>query len=299
MNRIKILFNKPVYVGQAILDISKTRMYDFHYNYVKKKWKNTKLCFTDTDSLLYMIETDDLFEDISADIASNFDTSDYPKDYQKVVDGTIAIMNKKVPGLMKDEVAGKQITKFIGLRPKCYAFKTADEEKKSCKGIKIVEKKKMSFEDWERCLRTQEPMMRQMTCFRSKKHTVSTIVLNKVALSTDDDKVVIQDDKISTCPWGFGAHGKTREEVSSVKQDKIFWKDPEEFENVLEMTKKEEWAENRLQKMRRKLDRLKDGISFMTLKELQYKFNLPREVVMDEWKQRGLKYQSLELHSSS
>ena len=69
MKKTEIYFDKPVYVGQAILDLSKTLMFDFHYNYIRKKHKHkAELLFTDTDSLMYQIYTDDFYKDISRDI---------------------------------------------------------------------------------------------------------------------------------------------------------------------------------------------------------------------------------------
>ena len=82
MKNTEVYFNKPVYVGQAILDLSKTLMFDFHYNCIKKKYGNkAELLFTDTDSLMFQIYTDDFYLDISPDIKSKFDTSDYPPNH--------------------------------------------------------------------------------------------------------------------------------------------------------------------------------------------------------------------------
>ena len=121
MKKIEVYFNKPIYVGQAILDLSKTLMLDFHYNYIRDKYNDrAELLFTDTDSLMYQIQTDDFYEDISLDIEEKFDTSDYPPDHES---GILTGVNKKVIGMFKDEVAGKQITHFVGLRPKLYSFK--------------------------------------------------------------------------------------------------------------------------------------------------------------------------------
>ena len=86
MKKTEVYFNKPIYVGQAILDFSKTLMFDFHYDYILRKYDSKaegacrpELLFTDTDSLLYLIHTDDFYKDISKDIKSKFDTSDDPE----------------------------------------------------------------------------------------------------------------------------------------------------------------------------------------------------------------------------
>ena len=113
-------------------------MYDFHYNYIKRKYKDkAKLLFTDTDSLMYGIETKDFYKDISADVKSRFDTSDYPPDQPS---GIPSGFNKKVLGKFKDEAAGKVIDEFVGLRAKLYSYKMFEgEESKNCKGIKKID----------------------------------------------------------------------------------------------------------------------------------------------------------------
>ena len=114
MKRTDVYFNKPIYVGQAILDLSKTLMFDFHYSYIKEKYDDVaELFFTDTDSLLYLIHTDDFYQDISRDIKKKFDTSDYPERHPS---GIKTAVNKKVIGKFKDEAVGRQITHFVGLR---------------------------------------------------------------------------------------------------------------------------------------------------------------------------------------
>ena len=81
MRKTKLKYDKPIYLGMAILDLSKTLMYDFHYNYIKKKYDDkATLLFNDTDSLMYEIKTDDFYADISKDVKDKFDTSDYPED---------------------------------------------------------------------------------------------------------------------------------------------------------------------------------------------------------------------------
>ena len=198
MKKTEVYFNKPVYVGQAILDLSKTLMFDFHYNYIKKKYgEGSELWFTDTDSLMYLIHTDDFYKDISKDIKTKFDTSDYPPNHKS---GILTGVNKKVIGMFKDEVAGKQITHFVGLRPKLYSFKVeCGQVNKKCKGIKKnIVKKDISFEDYVQCLFSGEKQMRSMKIIRSENHDIYSKEVNKVALSNEDDKRKVLKDKVHT-----------------------------------------------------------------------------------------------------
>ena len=198
MKKTEIYFNKPVYVGQAILDLSKLLMFDFHYNYIKRKYKDkAELVFTDTDSLLYHILTDDFYKDISCDLVDRFDTSDYPSIHPS---GIPTGVNKKVIGLFKDEVAGKQITHFVGLRPKLYSFKVEDgNSTKKCKGVKKnVVKKEITFEDYVKCLFSGEKQMRSMKIIGSENHDIYSKEVNKIALSNQDDKRIILENKINT-----------------------------------------------------------------------------------------------------
>ena len=108
-------------------------MYEFHYNYMKRKYSDDKLtlCYMDTDSLIYDIETDDFYKDIAKDVKDRFDTSSYNPDRNLPVG-----LNKTVIGLMKDELGGGIMTEFVTLRPKMYAYKTGGSESKKCKGTK-------------------------------------------------------------------------------------------------------------------------------------------------------------------
>jgi len=122
-----------IYLGMSILDLSKTLKYDFRYNYVKKKYgPKAKLLITDTDSLMYEIETDDFFEDIREDIKDKFDTSN-TENYNP---SSLPRLIKKVPGMFKDEDGGKNISEFVVLRAKLYAYKKELDEEKKCKGAK-------------------------------------------------------------------------------------------------------------------------------------------------------------------
>ena len=184
----------------SILDISKTLMYEFHYEYIKPKYgEKAKLLFTDTDSLMYEIETEDFYEDISPNVEERFDTSDYPKGHES---GIKTGVNKKVIGKMKDEVCGKIITKFVGLRAKNYAFILDGKEHKKCKGIKkCVTKNNITFKDYEDCLFKNIKQLRKMNVFRSHRHDVYSEEVNKIALSANDDKRIILEDGIHTMAY--------------------------------------------------------------------------------------------------
>ena len=219
MKKVSLKFNKPVYLGMSILDLSKTLMYDFHYNYIKPKYgENAKLLFTDTDSLAYEIETEDFYRDISSDVKDKFDTSNYPKNHPS---GILTGVNKKVIGMFKDEASGKQIAEFVGLRAKLYSYRVSDAcegtsrveesyEEKKCKGVKkAVIKKTITFNDYKDCLFDNKPAMRKMNVIRSHLHTIFTETVNKIALSPFDDKRLIRKDNIHTFAYGHYKGGNS------------------------------------------------------------------------------------------
>ena len=202
MGKIKVVMNKPVYLGQAILDLSKTIMYEFHYDYMVPKYgDNLQLCYMDTDSLVYRIKTEDFYADIADDAEETFNTSGYCDNRPLLVG-----MNKKVIRLMKDELGGAIMTEFVALRPKLYSYRKLDgSEDKKCKGIKkCVVKKTLTFDDYKNCHlnQTNVSVYRSQLMFRSAKHEVHTIEVNKVALNRDDNKRISKRDGISTLARG-------------------------------------------------------------------------------------------------
>ena len=115
--------NKPVYLGLSILELSKILMYEFWYDYVKPKYgEKVKLCYMDTDSFIVYIKTDDIYKDIAEDVETRFDTSNYGLECNSIDRPLTKGRNKKVIGLMKDELGGKIMTKFVGLRAKTYSY---------------------------------------------------------------------------------------------------------------------------------------------------------------------------------
>ena len=179
MGKIKVVMRKPVYQGQAILDLSKIVIYEFHYDYMKPKFDNLQLCYMDTDSLVYHIKTKDFYTDIADDTPTRFNTSSYCPNRPLPIG-----LNKKVIGLMKDELGGDIMSDFITLRPKLYSSRKLNGvEDKKCKGIKkCVVKKALTFEDYKNCLLNPTDVYRSQLMFRSTKHEVHTIEVNKVAL---------------------------------------------------------------------------------------------------------------------
>ena len=203
MKKTKLDFNKPVYLGMCISDLSKILMYDFHYNYIKQKYGDkAKLLFTDTDSLMYEIQTEDFYKDISADVEDRFDTSDYPKNHPS---GIPSGLNKKVIGMFKDESGCTIIVEFVGLRAKLYSYKMFEGEKsKKCKGIKkSVVKNSITHEDYKHCLFTGKEQLRKMNIIRSNRHEIFTEEVNEVALSPSDDKRHILEDQVHTLALGI------------------------------------------------------------------------------------------------
>ena len=149
---------------------------------MKQKYNDDKLTlfYIDTDSLIHSIETDDFYKDIAEDVKDRFDTSGYNPDRPLPMG-----LNKKVIRLMKDELGGGIMTEFVTLRPKMYAYKTGSTESKKCKGIKkCIVKKTISFKDYKACLFSGETYRSQLM-FRSSKHEVRMLEVNKLVLSRE------------------------------------------------------------------------------------------------------------------
>ena len=160
-----LTLNRPAYVGMCILDLSKTLMYNFYYNYIKKKYNNrARLLFTDTDSLTYEIEAEDVYKDFWND-KDMFDNSDHLESSPYYCN-----VNKKIIGKFKDEACGILITEFIGLKSEMYSY-VKDNEKggKTAKGIKKnVIKNNIKHEDYKNTLINNEQMHHKMKTIRSQ-----------------------------------------------------------------------------------------------------------------------------------
>ncbi|KAL9984486.1 hypothetical protein ACROYT_G006784, partial [Oculina patagonica] len=238
MRKSKLFLNKPVYTGMTILDVSKLCMYDFYYNNLKKKYgENIELLYTDTDSLLLEVKTEDFYEDMLEDKES-YDTSNYPLEHR-----LFSTKNKKVLGKMKDECAvveedevekdGKMveikypvlftISESVCLRPKMYSLdckkicvfsskkKKNEKNIKKAKGVKeCVTKKKINHENFKDTLFQIKESFHEMHMLRSYAHEMYSIVVNKKSLSPFDSKRWICEDGINTLAYG---HYKIKKEA--------------------------------------------------------------------------------------
>ena len=194
-----VKLNKPIYVGMSILDLSKLHMYSFYYDVLKNKYEDkVRLIYTDTDSFVTHIETEDIYDDFK-EINKYMDFSGYDKEH-KCYDVT----NKKVLGKFKDEVDGKIITNFIGLKPKSYAFKIYKQEKEEKKSKGIVKHKVKRELNYKKYLETLEDNKCDTVSFnsiRSKNHQIYSINQVKMALSSYDNKRYYLD-KVNSLPYG-------------------------------------------------------------------------------------------------
>ena len=203
MKKCEFYMNKPIYLGQAILDVSKTVMYEFWYDYIKPKYaNNVKLCYMDTDSFIMKIKTDDFYKDVSNDVEKWFHTSNFDaNDKRPLPIGK----NKKVIGKLKDELGGKVMSDFCVLKAKTYAFELDnDKEVKKAKGTKkCTVKDHITFNDYVNTLFDDTKLLKSQFTFKSDNDKIYTQKINKIALNYFDDKRIECNDKITTYPYGY------------------------------------------------------------------------------------------------
>ncbi|KAK3093489.1 hypothetical protein FSP39_016361 [Pinctada imbricata] len=198
-SKVTLLLNKPVYVGQTVLDLAKLVMYDFHYNFMKQKYgEKVKLLFTDTDSLMYEIQTEDVYKDMGS-YQQMYDLSNYPSDHPLHSD-----VNKKVVLKMKDECAGTPVVSFVGLRSKMYSILLADNsEKRAAKGIsKSVIKKDLNHKLYKKILLEKSKTLNEMISIRSDHHELFIEKINKTGLCGYDDKRYVKECGIESYAYG-------------------------------------------------------------------------------------------------
>ena len=209
--------NKSIYLGMSILDISKMLMYKFWYDYFKPKYGDrAKLCYTDTDSFIIHIITEDFFEDISNDVESWYDTSNYDENDKRPLP---IGKNKKLIGLFEDELGGRIMNEFSALRAKTYSYLMDGNRKvKKSKGTKkCVIKRRLVLENYKDSLLNNKTILKSQQRLQSHHHQVYTEEVNKIALGSNDDKRLQTFDKIETYPYGANALKVCESEMMIVK----------------------------------------------------------------------------------
>ena len=172
MKKTKVKMNKLIYLGMSILDISKTLMYEFWYDYIKPKYQDrAKLCYMDTDSLIIHIKTDNFYKEIANDVEKQFDTSNYDDNDKRPLP---VGKNKKVIGFFEHELGGKIIKEFVVLREKTYSYLTDDDsEDEKAKGTKkCVIKRRLMFGNYTDCLFNDKTILKSQQKFKSDCHNV-------------------------------------------------------------------------------------------------------------------------------
>ena len=156
----------------------------------------------DIDSFVIYTKTEDFYDDIVDDVKKGYDTSNYEVD-RPLPKG----MNKKVIGLMKDELGGKIETEFVALRPKTYSYLTDDDKNVTkVKGRKIcVTKSILKFNDYKNFLFKNETILKSQQRFKSEANCQYTEKINKIVLSSNNDKRLQTVDRNTTYPYGINA----------------------------------------------------------------------------------------------
>ncbi len=234
LRKQKALINKPFYVGFTVLELSKLLMYRFHYDYIKEKFGDkAELLFTDTDSLMYLIKDENMYQEFFKDRLKYFDFSEYPTN-NPLFDCT----NKKVVGFFKDEAKGQIITEFVGLRPKMYSYlvynaKGTLDEKHRAKGIQREVIAKYTHADYVKELK--EPIENSITTRRigSKLHQIYSIETGKRGLCSFDDKRVLLDDEVNSLAYG---HYKITGDIQDISEEAPKIITNQELEEQLDLT---------------------------------------------------------------
>ena len=204
-------------------------MFEFWYDYLKPMYGDKiRLCYTDTDSFIMHIKTDDFCKDITNDVDKWFDTSNYDKNDNRPLE---IGKSKKVLGKFKNEIVGKIMTKFVALRAKTHSFlidEYTDEDyeknrivNKKTKGTKkCVVKRKILFNNYLDSLFKNKVLLRSQQRFKSDHHKVYTEEVNKIALSCNDDKRIQTFEKVTTYPYGTNVF-KVCENKMLLKKNKV------------------------------------------------------------------------------
>ena len=217
LSQKEIRWNKPTYLGAAILDLSKLHLYRFHYEEMRPLFdKKAQVMYRDTDSLFYEIETDDIYEDLKQ-LNYVLDLSDYPKDHHLHSE-----LNKKVPLKLSDELNGDIVMEAVFLKPKAYSVKTLQTVKQSAKGVSKHVKKTLHHDKFKDVLKSRSPLRKLVTSITSDKHALNITESNKIALSAFDDKRYYLSDGIRSYAYGHYKIGQKQKKTPG-KNSKVLY----------------------------------------------------------------------------
>ncbi|XP_053206959.1 uncharacterized protein LOC128391138 [Panonychus citri] len=198
MRKFEVKLDKPIYLGFTVLELSKLRMYELHYDYFYPRYGyKLKLVYTDTDSFIYHIQTDDFYEDLKS-MGPIMDFSDYPQTHF-----LYDPINKKKLGVLKDEMNGQVIDEVVAIKSKLYGIKYGSKTKKTAKGTqKATVRDEICIDDYKTCLYDSILFRHDNHRLQSRHHEISGIKTNKISLSPLDYKRFIREDGISTYAFG-------------------------------------------------------------------------------------------------
>jgi len=201
LGKRKIKMNKPIFAVMVILDIAKKVVYEMHYNYIRTKFPSAKLLFTDTDSLTYWIQMDDIYQDILPDVTAHFDCSEYPEMHK-----LYSTANRKRLGKWKDENSKSgPIKQFVGIRAKMYSLRCEQksDSKLKAKGIvKVYRQRRLRCKHFVRALRMQTTTKARFWQIRSSTHNLKTVFVSKSSLNSNDCKRYVLPGGIDTLAYG-------------------------------------------------------------------------------------------------
>ena len=208
MKKTKVKLDKPVFIGFTVLELSKLLMLEFLYDYFKPRYPESRVLYTDTDSFILDIPTEDFYKDLEEDVAKGetswYDTSDYPKESP-----LHSSVNKKVIGKMKDEINGTVIKEYVGLRSKMYSVASQTSVMKKAKGISTsVVKKNITHDNYKEALFESKVFYHDNVKLRSELHEINTTVVTKKSLDSTNTKRVYVNPELS---YAIG-HWRTRQQ---------------------------------------------------------------------------------------
>ena len=200
MRKTTVKLNKPIYIGFTVLELSKYLIYDYYYNCFKRYYgKNLTLAYTDTDSFIFEIKTEDLYHDLSTIFKNYMDFSNYPSDHIYFDES-----KKNKIGMIKDEMCSEIINEFIGLKSKLYSIDYGDsKEENKAKGLqKSILKRYINHQHYKEVLKHNKILNVTNRRISSKNHEIQTMKVKKMIFTPFDDKKFILDDGISCLPFG-------------------------------------------------------------------------------------------------